>query len=167
MRLPTRVALVVCTSLLCIGCDQTTKFAARALLPSGTVESFLGDTVRLQLAANYGAFLSLGDGLSPQWRSWLLSGGVSCVLAAVFWYAVAARALQPRWIVALALMFGGGLSNLLDRLRLGGYVVDFINLGVGSVRTGIFNLADVALMCGAALMVYSALRERVGQAIGD
>jgi signal peptidase II len=155
-----RAALVITTALACVGCDQTTKLAARSLLPANEVISLLGDTVRLQLANNYGAFLSLGEGLSQQSRAWLLSVGVGCVLLAVLWYALTARGRHLSWVLALALMLGGGASNLLDRLRYGGYVVDFINLGVGPVRTGIFNVADVAIMVGVVLLLYSERRGR-------
>lgn len=62
LSLRSRALWVMGITLLCIGCDQATKLAARSWLSVGEVDSFLGDTVRLQLAANYGAFLSLGDG---------------------------------------------------------------------------------------------------------
>lgn len=52
---------------------------------------------------------------------------------------------------ALALICGGGIGNLIDRVRFDGHVTDFLNLGVGSIRTGIFNVADMALMIGVAL----------------
>lgn len=77
------------------------------------------------------------------------------------------------WSIAATLGAGPGvdlrrgLSNWLDRLRLGGYVVDFINLGIGPVRTGIFNFADVALTSGALLMLHASWRERSGPRIGS
>jgi signal peptidase II len=52
----------------------------------------------------------------------------------------------------------GGLGNIIDRLIYGGYVRDFLNVGVGPVRTGIFNIADVALMAGCLLLVVQELR---------
>jgi len=70
------------------------------------------------------------------------------------------QTLLPRasqsWLgapVALALLAGGGTSNLLDRLLYDGRVTDFLNVGIGSLRTGIFNLADMAIMAGALLLV--------------
>jgi signal peptidase II len=56
-------------------------------------------------------------------------------------------------VVAAALIIGGGFSNLLDRLYNDGLVVDFMNAGIGPVRTGIFNLADVAIMAGSGMLV--------------
>jgi signal peptidase II len=57
--------------------------------------------------------------------------------------------------VSVALIVGGGVSNLVDRLRYGGYVVDFLNVGIGPVRTGIFNVADMAIMVGVVLWAFS------------
>jgi signal peptidase II len=54
---------------------------------------------------------------------------------------------------ALALLVGGGASNWIDRLANEGRVVDFMILGIGSLRTGVFNVADVAIMVGAGLLI--------------
>ena len=53
--------------------------------------------------------------------------------------------------VGLVLFLAGGLSNLVDRIALGS-VIDFLNVGIGPIRTGIFNVADVAIMLGIALL---------------
>ena len=58
--------------------------------------------------------------------------------------------------VALAAIGAGGGSNLIDRLRFDGTVTDFLNLGWGSLRTGIFNLADAILMLGAVVLLISS-----------
>lgn len=63
-------------------------------------------------------------------------------------------------MLALSLFIGGGTSNLLDRLLHGGYVVDFINIGIGPVRTGIFNVADVAISLGMILLVFCEIRAK-------
>jgi signal peptidase II len=55
-------------------------------------------------------------------------------------------------LAGLALLIGGGVSNLVDRISRGA-VVDFLNLGIGSLRTGIFNVADMAIMSGIALLI--------------
>ncbi len=54
---------------------------------------------------------------------------------------------------AASLIFSGGVSNLIDRFAHNGYVIDFLNLGVGSLRTGIFNVADIAIALGALLLL--------------
>jgi len=119
--------------------------------------SFLADTVRLEYAENAGAFLSLG----ADWPFWLRTT-LFGIGNAVLLLALTAMAMRRRWsrpaLLGLALCVAGGGSNLLDRLAFG-RVVDFINVGLGSVRTGIFNVADMAIMLGAAMVVLAGLQE--------
>ena len=130
-----RLALIFVVLVSCVGCDQTTKSIAQSYLPSTAAWSFLGDTVRLQLAHNTGAFLGLGD-------------------------AMLAKHLHAVGVFAIALYFAGGVSNVIDRWAYGGYVIDFINLGIGPVRTGIFNVADMFIMLGAVILLISELHRK-------
>jgi signal peptidase II len=57
--------------------------------------------------------------------------------------------------VGAALICSGGLGNLIDRLTHGGYVTDFLNVGIGPLRTGIFNVADFVLLVGLGIIVLS------------
>jgi signal peptidase II len=74
------------------------------------------------------------------------------VTAAAVW-AFRSRRISASQIVGAALICGGGLGNVIDRVSQGGNVTDFFNVGVGLVRTGIFNFADMGLMLGVALLV--------------
>jgi signal peptidase II len=56
-------------------------------------------------------------------------------------------------LVGLALIAGGSIGNLIDRLANGGFVVDFINVGAGEVRSGVFNMADIAVLTGALVLL--------------
>jgi signal peptidase II len=60
-------------------------------------------------------------------------------------------------VLAVSLVFAGGVGNLIDRIIHNGFVVDFINIGIGPIRTGIFNVADVAVMGGSILLCLAAL----------
>jgi len=152
-RLPLIIAILIC----CVGCDQSTKSFAKAHLSETQAISFLGDSVRLQIAKNYGAFLSLGDSASAVVRSTLFTIGVAVMLVGMLVYSLRTRTKNPIVVPALAIIIGGGVSNLIDRLAYGGYVVDFLNLGVGSIRTGIFNVADMFIMCGVVGLTCSDL----------
>ena len=57
------------------------------------------------------------------------------------------------------LFFAGGVSNWVDRVAMG-TVIDFMNIGIGPFRTGIFNMADVAIMAGAALLIVDRWQSR-------
>jgi signal peptidase II len=146
------VGLIVAT----IGCDQVSKRVASVHLATSPGHSFLGDAVRLQYAENRGGFLSIGADL-PEWaRTAIFSVGTAVALVA---YVISALTLplDRRAIIGLCLLFAGGLSNLVDRLLLG-RVIDFLNIGVGPLRTGIFNVADVAVMVGAVLLIAAYFR---------
>ena len=144
------IALILLTS---IGCDQVSKNIAKSTLENSASISYLGETFRLQYAENSGAFLSLGSGLSKTTRFLLftfLSGGL---LIALFLYTIKSRDLQRKHIFALSLILGGGTSNMIDRIFNDGKVIDFMNMGIGSLRTGIFNMADVLIMVGMAFIL--------------
>jgi len=57
------------------------------------------------------------------------------------------KSTKPKTI-AVSLVLGGGFGNLIDRISKDGRVIDFLNVGVGSLRSGVFNLADVAISIG-------------------
>jgi signal peptidase II len=154
MRTLQRIALVTLTLLCCVGCDQMSKTAARSLLASGAAQSYLGDSLRLQLVENPGSFLSLGASLPEHFRFALFTAAVAALLIGLVAASLFARRLEPWRTVALALVAGGGISNLIDRLLYNGRVTDFLNVGIGGLRTGIFNVADMAIMAGALLLLW-------------
>ena len=134
-----------------IGCDQVSKRLATVHLSGATPHSFLGDTVRLEYAENAGGFMSLGADLPPWLRVGFFTVGTGVLL--VFCIVVFHRG---EWtglaLMGLALVSGGGVSNLVDRIRQGA-VVDFLNVGIGPLRTGIFNVADMAILLGLTLLL--------------
>jgi signal peptidase II len=148
-----RFIVVILTLSCCVGCDQVSKSAARSMLHSGVTESLFADSLRLQLTENPGSFLSLGASLPEQLRFTLFTAAVTVILVGLVCAALFARRLSTARFVALALVAGGGISNLIDRLLYDGRVTDFLNVGIGPLRTGIFNLADMAILAGALLLV--------------
>jgi signal peptidase II len=156
-RIATRFALVA-IALVTIGCDRVTKQAATVMLAGAPVRSYLGDTVRLAYAQNTGGFLGLGADWPSPVRTGVFTVG-TCIL--LLWLLAAAS--KRRWssvaMLGITLFAAGASSNWLDRV-LHGSVVDFLNVGIGPVRTGIFNVADVALMLGIALVVLTEARMR-------
>jgi signal peptidase II len=149
-----RLLLILTILVSCVGCDQTTKLVARTYLPPTERVSLLGDGIRLEIATNYGAFLSMGESIPQPWRAVLLSVGVAVLLVGVFAYALFHGSGNPLIVSALGMVAGGGLSNLIDRWVYGGYVLDFLNVGIGPVRTGIFNVADVCILVGVFLFLF-------------
>lgn len=141
-----------------IGCDQTTKRIAEQTL-SDTSYSFLFDTVRLQFIKNSGAFLGFGSAFPEAVKFWLFLMLPTLFLIGATLFLVLSSRLGLIERILISLMISGGAGNLIDRLLLSGHVTDFINLGIGPVRTGIFNIADVAIMAGAIGWLLLAMRK--------
>ena len=160
MQKVNRSALLFFVVVAAVACDQATKaLAQRTLSPQPL--SYLNDLFRLQFAQNNGAFLSLGSLLSPQARFWVFTILVSIFLLGLLIYALRIAAQASLLVlVALALILGGGVSNLLDRILHNGLVIDFMNIGLGPLRTGIFNVADMAITSGLVLLIVQELRTR-------
>jgi len=133
------------------GCDRVTKHYAATALAGKPTQSFLADTVRLDYHENPGGFLSAGAAWSPSVRT-----GVFQIANAAFLLATLLAATRLKWstmaALGLLLFVGGGVSNLIDRVAMGS-VIDFMNIGIGPLRTGIFNVADVAIMLGIGLVL--------------
>lgn len=154
-----KIFLIAVLNAGCIVCDQATKWVAKQYLGPGDLISFAGDLFRLQYAENTGAFLSLGASLPDAWRQFAFTTLVGLFLVALLLYTIFSATLAPRHIFSLSLLCGGGLSNLMDRIAYGGRVVDFLNVGIGPLRTGIFNVADMAITAAAILLAVDALRQ--------
>jgi signal peptidase II len=140
--------------LLCLStaaCDRATKALASASLPGGDDRFFLGEFVRLTYAENTGAFLSLGADW-PQLVRLVVFVGFSGIALTYLVWRLWTEPMSGWRTTGVALFLVGGALNLWDRIAQG-YVVDFMILGVGRISTGIFNVADVALLCGAIMVV--------------
>jgi signal peptidase II len=144
--------------------DCATKRAAEThLLPAQVPHEFFGEVVRLTLAYNPGAAMSLSLGAHSRVGFSLLAMGALLVMAHLY------RRTAPgdrQAAAGLALIAAGALGNLLDRLRSERGVVDFIDIGLGPWRLWTFNLADVAILVGAVVLVLALHRmERADPAL--
>jgi len=128
----------------------------------GEQHSFLHDSLRLIHVENVGAFLSLGEALPDHIRSTIFIVGVGLISLGALLAAFFARDLGRWQVAALTLIASGGVGNWIDRVTNDGRVTDFLNVGIGSLRTGIFNVADMVLMAGVAIY-FLGLRRRSTQ----
>jgi len=153
-----RLGAVLILLISCVGCDQVSKGIALEQLKGQPPQSYLGGLFRLEYAENPGAFLGLG-GTMPAGARWvmltlvngLLATGI-CVMLVLHWN------MSPLRLLACALLLSGAAGNVIDRMRFDGLVIDFLNVGVGPLRTGIFNVADVAISTGAVLLMLLATK---------
>jgi signal peptidase II len=154
------ILLFLC--LVLVGCDQVTKSLAKKHLMGREPITYLNNMVRLVYAENTGAFLSMGDDWSATTSFWIFTFLPLAVLVSLFVMAFKKKnQLSPWELLALLLIVSGGIGNIIDRIAHDRHVTDFINLGIGSLRTGIFNVADMYVTAGAVLMLtFSLFKKR-------
>jgi signal peptidase II len=124
----------------------------------------LGSYLRLTYIHNAGA--AFGIQLGPYSREIFLALSLVALVAlvAMYWVTPAADRLR---LISIALICGGAIGNLLDRIRSAQGVVDFLDVGIGSMRWPVFNIADLAVTTGAVLLALSLWREERGESGGD
>src|SRR5438552_9950556 len=153
-----RLLAVLLVLLSTAGCDQATKHLARTELSQWRSSPLAGGFIELTLAENPGTFLSLGASLPEPIRHGLLTIGIGIGLTCLLAYLVRVATLRWTSFLALSLVWAGGMSNLVDRFARKGLVTDFILVRLGPIRTGIFNLADLAIVAGLIILAASARR---------
>ncbi|MBK9013324.1 MAG: signal peptidase II [Saprospiraceae bacterium] len=156
----TKLLLFALLIFCSVGCDRVTKGLAKAHLEGLGELSYLNDTFRLVYVENSGAAMSLGADWHPDLKFWVLSLLPVGVLALVLGFVLKnINRLDFIHLTGLGLIIAGGAGNLFDRFFNNSLVPDFMNLGVNSIRTGIFNVADVCISMGIiiTLVFYRSL----------
>ena len=144
-------AVLACT----VVADRVTKMFADRTLPGRAVH-VVGDAVQFRLVHNQGAAFGLDLGA---WQRWIF---LAIAIGAIGWLYSAARQASPLDTLrqyAVAFVAGGAAGNAIDRLLSARGVVDFIDVGAGSLRWPTFNVADIAVTCGAIALAISLWRE--------
>jgi signal peptidase II len=135
--------------------DRISKLALPDLLSEGAPREVLGSTLQLIRSENRGGLFGLFQGSAPLLA--LLSLGVVVLL--LLMHEREGESRPSALTLATGLLIGGALGNLLDRITLG-YVLDFIDLGVGSVRFWTFNIADMGISFGILIILVAVLRSK-------
>ncbi|MDR3284390.1 MAG: signal peptidase II [Treponema sp.] len=146
------VSVLLCNYLL----DQATKLIAFTLLRGKGTIKVLGDYFILIYTENEGAFLSLGANwfMPVKYTILLLLPIVICFIV-VYYLMMYER--QLRKIILMSTIVGGGVGNLVDRLFNDFKVIDFLNFGIGPVRTGVLNVADLSVTFGILILFIAEL----------
>ena len=146
---------IIGAGLAFVAVDQLIKRAALAQLAA--ISYRIGNSslwMDVILSLNPGAFLSVGQDLPPTVKSVIFLCALAAVAGVIYW-ALSRWKQSPGGSAALYLIALGGGSNLIDRFFRDGHVVDYLVLNLGSLHTGVFNLADVAIMAGVAYLALS------------
>jgi signal peptidase II len=130
--------------------DQLTKAWLVANVAPGEVRSVIGDSVRFVYHQNSGALFGL-------FRDQAIVFGMLSIVVIGLIVGYHARSGRSRYMsLALGFLLGGAVGNMIDRLRLG-YVVDFVDIGIGDLRFYTFNLADSGISAAIVLLVAVAI----------
>lgn len=150
-------------ALLVVALDQWSKVAVCKALTYAE-QQFVTPWLNLTRVHNTGAafsFLNEAGG----WQRWFFVGLALAVSALLVNWLRFARGARACMFVGLALILGGAVGNLIDRLRLG-HVVDFIQVHYGSWYYPAFNIADSAITVGAALLIWDGVSGAAGREMG-
>ena len=141
--------------LLVLSDCATKRLAEERLVVPHVPHDVIGEWVQFTLAYNPGAAFGITAGEHSRWIFTVLASLVLVVLLRLY----RETPSWDRWQgAALALVVGGAIGNVLDRLRSPRGVVDFIDIGIGDLRFWTFNLADVGVTVGALLLATILLR---------
>jgi signal peptidase II len=132
--------------------DQVTKQWIMRTMILGESREILGSFFQLTYVLNEGA--AFGLDLGGRWSFIVVTVLVAAFI--LFYYSRSERTLTARW--ALALILGGALGNLVDRVRLG-EVVDFLHLSAAGFSWPIFNVADIGVSVGVGLLAIHLFRK--------
>ncbi|MFQ6617897.1 MAG: signal peptidase II [Fidelibacterota bacterium] len=148
---------VLIYSAVALVLDQLTKLAAKNFMEPGQSIAILGNTFRLTYIQNPG--MAFGINIGGVLFFTIVSLLASCV---IFIYLLKSKSENFYYRFSLALILGGAIGNLFDRL-LYGKVVDFLDFGIGNLRWPVFNLADTAVTIGMFIFFASAIFEKKGK----
>ena len=143
-------------AVLVVMLDLATKLVAEATLLLTPGIPVIGDWFQLRLVYNRGAAFGLHVGPYSRWVFF----GVAVVAVLVLNRMSVQTSIGDRFRqLALGLVAGGAAGNLIDRIRSSRGVVDFLDVGVGSLRWPTFNVADIAVSCGGIALAIALWRE--------
>lgn len=145
---------------LIIAFDRVTKIYVRDHIHFSIIITVVKDFLTITRVENTGAFLSLGNSLQNPWRFIILTLLPAIALVWGLLYVLLKPNLNLLNQAGIITILAGGIGNLYDRAVYGS-VTDFVHMNFGIFETGVFNVADVAIMVGVGMLLLNAfLRER-------
>lgn len=148
------VLIAVLTAVLVL--DVSTKLLIQKHFFQYQQIDLIGEYVRLTYIYNPGAAFGIQLGENSREIFLVLSLLALAALVGMYWYTPATDRIR---LVAISLICGGAIGNLIDRVRSEAGVVDFIDVGVGDIRWPVFNVADMAVTAGAIILALSLWKE--------
>jgi signal peptidase II len=160
MKITPRSAFNFITIIITIALDQISKVLVRSYVEAGSSSPIIGNYFQLMNVENEGAFLGMGSELNDTLRIILLLVLPVVVLGLVLRYILIDKKLDKWSLFAFSMIIGGGIANVFDRIAFGS-VTDFLYIKLTDLlRTGIFNIADLAVTTGMIILVIGSFRKK-------
>jgi len=166
MKLSKRSSFIFLTIAIAIAFDQISKVLVRQYIDLrsetsiGETISLIGDYFIMMNVENKGAFLGMGSELNPVLRLILLLVLPVIVLFFVLRHIIKDKSLDSWSLFAFSIIIGGGIANVFDRIVFG-KVTDFLFIELTeTIRTGIFNIADLFVTSGMLILVVMMLTKK-------
>jgi len=153
-----RIFVILFTLAFAIYSDQYTKVIAEKYLSDLEPISFYSNILVFSYVENSGGFLGIVMDLPAIIQFILLNICVTIILSYCLYYLFFKNNPSILQTITLAVITGGGISNLVDRITNNGGVIDFIQVGIDPLKTGIFNLADMYILGGSFLLGFLLLK---------
>ena len=139
--------------------DRITKIIAIDFLKGKESISLFYNTIVFKYTENKGAFLSVGSDF-PDGLKYIVFIILPVIICLFGLYYCAFKLTDKKMVIIIVSIIGGGLGNLVDRLFNDFRVVDFINFGIGTLRTGILNVADMSVTFGVIFLAIYSLKKK-------
>ena len=167
------IVLCACMPVLVILLDQLSKYIVRTLLEVGDSVSVIGEFMRITYVLNSGMAFGMGGGW--RWVFMIFTPIALTAVAVVFFKKF--NSLRPLTLVSLTMIFGGGLSNMIDRIffyhldpsssgLFDGRVVDFLDFNITlfgkRVWNAVFNIADAFVVVGVFILAITLIVSEIG-----
>lgn len=160
MKLKSRNIIILLIVLCNVGCDQISKSIVRQEISYNENIKFANNHFTLTKVENSGAFLSLGNSLPYFIKLIFLSILPIFVLLFGIYLLMSKSNLSRMLMIGFCFIIGGGIGNLYDRI-INGSVTDFMHIDFILFQTGIFNMADVSIMIGTAIVLFDVYLKKI------
>ncbi len=151
--------LAALTFVVNFALDRISKLLAVTFLEGKQTISFFFNTVVLRYTENTGAFLSTGAEWSDA-KKYLFLVGIPLIAYVYGLYYASFKVKNKALVITIVSIISGGLGNLYDRIFNHFSVVDFLDFGIGPIRTGILNVADMSVTFGVIYLMIYQLRKK-------
>lgn len=161
-----RIVIILVLIFCFVGFDQSSKQIAKHNLENSLGVSYLNGFIRFEYVENPGAIFGLGAELPSSIRFMILTAGISLIsFLFIFFFVIKKQKIFIKEI-SLTIILSGGIGNLLDRVFNEGKVIDFIIIGTKNIHTAVFNLADLFIIVGTILFVFSSVKSKTEKNLG-